>query len=142
MLGPGRLVPAMTEDDPAPRSPGERGDSLEALRQAARVAEVQAGQRDAGRGRVHVGVDERRGHQRAVELDDVVDPARACSATAAVSARAGWAARSVAVAEPADPVIGDEHRRCRRMVGRVDVPVAQQRRRHPTESVTAPLNPS
>ena len=84
-----------------------------------------------------MGVDERRGHQRAVELDDVVD-ARVRSGAAAAVARAGWApARRVA--DPADPVVADEHRGRRRMVGRVDAPVAQQRRRHPAESVTAPL---
>ena len=90
VLGPGGLVPAVAEDDAAAGSPGERGDSLEALGQAAGVAEVEAGQRDAGRGRVHVGVDERRCHEGAVELDDLVGR-RSASASASSSP------------EPADP---------------------------------------
>ena len=60
VLGPGGLVPPVAQHDPAALRPAERLDALQALGEVGTADQVQARQRDAGRGRVDVGVDERR----------------------------------------------------------------------------------
>jgi hypothetical protein len=86
----------VAEHDPSPPGTAERLDPVQALRQGGAAGEVEPFQEDARRGRVHVCVDECRGHQAAVEVDHLVGT---------VSQAVG----RVLAAEPADRGAIDEH---------------------------------
>ncbi len=73
VLGPAGLVPAVADQGAAAEGGGERGDPVQRLGERGAVGEVEAGEREAGGGGVHVGVDEGGGDQGAVQFDDLVD---------------------------------------------------------------------
>ncbi len=65
-LGPPRLVPPVPDDGPPAQGSRPGLQEGEGLRQGGRRAEIEPGQRQAGTGGVHVGVDEARGHEGAL----------------------------------------------------------------------------
>jgi hypothetical protein len=71
-LGPLGLVPPAAEQRTSAGGAAGRGHQIERLGERPGGGQVQAGQREPGRGRVHVRVDERGGHQRAGQFDDAV----------------------------------------------------------------------
>lgn len=112
--GPAGGVPAVTEEDPVGGAgggevpyEGERGV------QGGGVGQVEAGEREARRGGVHVCVGERRGDQCAFEVHDLVDPVRE---------GVGRALR----ADPGDLPAFDDHRGGEGIGGTVDFSTAQQ----------------
>ena len=69
-LRPGRLVPAEAEDDGEASRPRMGGNPVQCLTQGAGPGEIECGEVEAGRAEVRVGVDECRGDQPALQLDD------------------------------------------------------------------------
>ena len=103
----GQVVSSQPWPSTTPPRAGAAGglDPPQAVGQAGRAGEVEPGQGQPGRGGVHVGVDERRGDQRAGEVDHLVgrraatgwrvvaDPGDRAAATSSAVA-AGWSGRA------------------------------------------------
>lgn len=104
----------MAEQDPVGGAGGgEVAYEGEGRVQGGRVAEVEAGEREAGGGGVHMGVGEGRGDQRAFQVHDLGDP---------VGEGVGGALR----ADPGDLTAFDDHRGGEGVGGTVDFSTAQQ----------------
>ena len=118
------LVPAEAEDDRQPVEPRVRGERVERLVERAAAGEVERRRGEAGLREVHVGVDEGRGDQPAVELDDPVGVVLEVH-------------RRVVVAGPDDRAVLDAEGGGVRVGGRVDVATAEQDAGHRHPSLTA-----
>ncbi len=68
LVGPSRLVPPAAQHGPAPRRAGGPFDGAQDLGRGLRAAQVDAGERQAGRRRVDVGVHEGRCHERTGQI--------------------------------------------------------------------------
>ena len=113
-LGPAGLVPAVAEQDLVGRAGGGvRGDPGQRVGQPGRGGQVEAGQRQPGGGQVHVRVGERRGDQRAREVDHLVH-------------RVGEAVRGALGADPGDGTAVGDHGGGEGVGGAVDGAAAQQ----------------
>ena len=111
---PARLVPAVPPDRSAGMGLRVFGDQRQAVGHRCGRAQIEAGEREAGRGEVHVAVDECRGDEAAVEVDDVgVGELRPAD---------------VVAAQPHDDAVTDGHRGGVGH-GRTVDPAAQQERR-------------